>query len=148
VSYDPKEEVFYALRFASFNRERYVSDKETFRECYRDLIKSLSAGLWIERILREKVLLWDTPSVADRLLGAQLAEHLRNRAATEISHSATRDLVVDQQAILTDIEFDCHYCGWPWPAIGELSGPARENEEDITYPSQFSLHLPDLPSSS
>lgn len=131
VSHDPKEDVFYSAKFAKLNFEKFVADKEAFRELYRDLVKHIAAGLWIERNLREKVLVWDTPSAVDRLLGAQLAEHVRNRAAAEVSYPLTRDCDVDQSRLLTDIEFDCYYCGWPYPALGELSGPSLEKDEGV-----------------
>lgn len=83
TSYSSDEDWFTNLR------ELFLSDKEAFRRKYSDLITEVADLLWAERVLREKVLLWDHPSVVNRLWGAQLAEYTRGRKIPEVCIPST-----------------------------------------------------------
>jgi hypothetical protein len=113
--HNPSEDFLYEKSFAEFNREIFQSDKEGFREVYLDLIKRIEAALWIENIIRSKVLVHDLPTAASRLHGAQLAEFCRVRAALAVSSALPGDLEAGISRVLGNQFFDCYFTGWPFP---------------------------------
>lgn len=110
----PEEDLLYEKTFAAFNREKFTSDKEGFRELYFDLCKRIEAALWLEQIIRSKVLMHDLPSVDLRLNGAQLAEHCRARSALAVNSIGSGDLGASIDRVLSNQFFDCYYVGWPF----------------------------------
>lgn len=113
MPYDQKNDAHYSNAFASVNRRIFIKEKEAYREQYLDLVKRIEAAVWIETLIRTKVLAQDDPSSADRERGRVVSDHARVRSAWAdlATPSPCLDSVRDQ--VTAAMAFDCHYCGWP-----------------------------------
>jgi len=67
------------LAYVSEMRRAWVENESAFRAAYFELVKEIEDLAWTERLLREKVLLWDDSCRDSCLRGSRLTEYLDRR---------------------------------------------------------------------
>jgi len=147
---NPMEDKLYAKLFSQVNSEKFQADKDGFRELYYELLKRLESALWIEHLVRTRVLVHDEASLTDRLRGAQLADHLGARTSREVSCAdacSVEDDVSDHSIgkVAAEMFFDCYYTGWPFHVAGDsepsnvLVSTAEADPRPITLGSEEAM---------
>jgi len=111
------------LTYVAEMRYAFGKDENSVRRGYFELVAELEELLYTERLLREKVLAFDSDSRIDRLWGSQLSDYTNRRALSEIP--------VVTSGLMADDKLSLHNKYWKHLSADSLSRSKREIVLDL-----------------